>query len=538
MPSVTIKKAELPNLHNIEDILFDFGLETEETPEGLKIDCPANRYDLLTPKGLLSSLDCFLNCREYEEIKINQSNYQINAESTIRPVISGAVIHFTEEICYNELINYQEKLHDTIGRDRKLLALGIHDYFKVSFPLTYKDVNINDFKFNPLNCEETYSFTEFMNFLEKSKCMKYLKVTNQKLPAILDKNNKIISLPPVLNSNFTKITEKTKSIFIDITGNDKVKVENVLKLFLYNFRGKIEEVKVNGQSLTMNNYSFVINLEEVNKFMGIQLTTSELQNHLTKMMHSSRLIGEGEFIDKNNVVNYENFDRKKTNLLVKVSDVRFDVMEKCDLLEDICISYGFNNISKSLNISFSCGQELPFNRFTDKIREEMAQSSFTETLNLVLNSTTGIKTNLILNSVDKLHLRLDLFRGMLSNIHFNKRQSKPIKIFEVGDVILGWENKRLLAFMVADKEDCIDLVQGVLYLLIKHVKKSSILTYKEREYADFIKQRSVDCFVDGILIGRLGILSGDLCNKHKVDLVCTAVEIDLEVLFNIFMNKN
>jgi phenylalanyl-tRNA synthetase beta chain len=46
-----------------------------------------------------------------------------------------------------------------------------------------------------------------------------------KYPVIYDSNNVVLSLPPIINSNHSKITLDTKNVFIEITATDKTKLE-------------------------------------------------------------------------------------------------------------------------------------------------------------------------------------------------------------------------------------------------------------------------------------------------------------------------
>ena len=47
-------------------------------------------------------------------------------------------------------------------------------------------------------------------------------------PVIYDANGIVCSLPPIINSDHSKITLKTKNIFIEATGTDLKKLEIVL----------------------------------------------------------------------------------------------------------------------------------------------------------------------------------------------------------------------------------------------------------------------------------------------------------------------
>lgn len=71
---------------------------------------------------------------------------------------------------------------------------------------------------------------------------------------------------------------------------------------------------------------------------------------------------------------------------VKIPPWRSDVIHECDLLEDIAICYGFQNIKPTLPPSQTIGSQQRINSFTDKLRHEMACAQYNEALNFALCS--------------------------------------------------------------------------------------------------------------------------------------------------------
>jgi phenylalanyl-tRNA synthetase beta chain len=51
---------------------------------------------------------------------------------------------------------------------------------------------------------------------------KFLHIIEDKplFPVFLDANKKVLSLPPIINSNATKISVNTKNVLIEVTGTD------------------------------------------------------------------------------------------------------------------------------------------------------------------------------------------------------------------------------------------------------------------------------------------------------------------------------
>lgn len=60
-------------------------------------------------------------------------------------------------------------------------------------------------------------------------------------PVILDSNRIVCSLPPVINSEHSKISVKTRNVFIDITATDKTKLEIVTNIIVTMFSQYTED---------------------------------------------------------------------------------------------------------------------------------------------------------------------------------------------------------------------------------------------------------------------------------------------------------
>ncbi len=55
---------------------------------------------------------------------------------------------------------------------------------------------------------------------------------------------------------------------------------------------------------------------------------------------------------------------------------RGDVLHECDVLEDIAICYGYKKIVPTMLPSSTVGGRVRINKFTDLLRQEMAQGQF------------------------------------------------------------------------------------------------------------------------------------------------------------------
>lgn len=73
-------------------------------------------------------------------------------------------------------------------------------------------------------------------------------------------------------------------------------------------------------------------------------------------------------------------------MIVQVPPTRSDVLHACDIAEDVGIAYGYNNIPKVFPPTNTIGKQIPENKFSDLLRNELAQAGYIECLTMSLLS--------------------------------------------------------------------------------------------------------------------------------------------------------
>ncbi len=178
--------------------------------------------------------------------------------SRIRPYVSGAVlrnIQFTQER-YESFIALQDKLHQNLARQRTLVSIGTHDLDTLRGPFTYEALPPKQIEFVALNQTEKMNGVELMKYYEVRDCSgrrfllqrlkfiqndrnlgRYLHIIRDSpvYPVIFDSKRTVCSLPPIINGEHSKISTKTKNVFIEITALDKTKVEVVNNILVAMF---------------------------------------------------------------------------------------------------------------------------------------------------------------------------------------------------------------------------------------------------------------------------------------------------------------
>jgi len=514
MPTIAVDKADLwerlgheYSSEDFDHLCFEYGIEldedtTSEVEEAvkkglpaerpqLKIEIPANRYDLLCIEGISRALRVFTNRDEAIRYKLvlppgGESKLltaTISPETKkIRPYFACAIlrnIKFTPR-SYASFIDLQEKLHQNICRRRQLVAIGTHDLDTIKQPFRYEARSPKDIKFVPLNKDKAYTAEELMTVYESDKHIsKFLHIIRDSpvYPIIYDAEDRVLSMPPIINSEHSKITLNTRNVFIDVTATDQTKLDIVVNIVSTMFSEycaepfTIEPVKVisaDGKMRMTPDISgrhTTAHASYVNSCTGLSLNAAEVSKLLQRMsLYTS--------------VSPSNPDQ----ILVEIPPTRPDILHECDIMEDAAIAYGFNKLPHSFPATTTVGQPLAISELSDVVRIEWALAGWTEVLPLILCSheenfeylnhvDDGTKAVKIANpkSLEFQVVRTTLIPGLLKTIRENRSHPLPIKIFETSDVAVKdlkrerqTRNIRHAAAVYCNKTAGFEVVHGIL----------------------------------------------------------------------------
>ncbi|CAG9818204.1 unnamed protein product [Phaedon cochleariae] len=568
-----------------QNLCFEFGLELDEVTtekqmitkeQGedssltstasediiYRIDIPANRYDLLCLEGLVQGLNVFMgkapapNFRAIKPIEGATERLIIKADTTrIRPYAVAAILRNVsfDKARYESFIDLQDKLHMNIARKRSLVAIGTHDYDTVRGPFCYDAKPPKDIRFVPLNQEKEYNAEELMDLYSTHVQLKqYLPIIRDSpvYPVITDSNGVVLSLPPVINGNHSKITLDTKNVFIECTATDLAKAKIVIDTLVCLFseygteKYTAEYVEVlypDGTTTLCPEVEYrteIVSVKKINKKIGISESPENIVKLLSKMCLKSELTNNPD------------------NIKVTIPPTRHDVIHACDIYEDVAIAYGYNNIKRTLPKTMTIGQQFSINKLTDLLRYPIAEAGFTEALTFTLCSRDDVSTKLGLESIDKVpavHIsnpktlefqvcRTTLLPGILKTIAANKKMPLPLKIFEIADVVIkdpeaevGARNERRICAVNCNKTAGFEVVHGLLdkIMLLLEVpwsRKKDSVGYFLRATNDpsYFPGRCADIICNGTPIGKIGVLHPNVSTKFELTNPCSALEINIQ----------
>jgi phenylalanyl-tRNA synthetase beta chain len=107
----------------------------------------------------------------------------------------------------------------------------------------------------------------------------------------------------------------------------------------------------------------------INAATGLQLTREQQSSLLNRMSLSAQPSPSDEDI-----------------LDVEVPCTRSDILHECDIMEDLAIAYGYNNLPQSMPTTNTVAKQWPVNKLADLLRKECAMAGWTEALPLILVS--------------------------------------------------------------------------------------------------------------------------------------------------------
>lgn len=488
------------------------------------------------------------------QIKVQPSTSQI------RPYVVGAILRnitFTQSR-YESFIDLQDKLHNNICRKRTLVAIGTHDLDTVEGPFEYNALSPEQIKFTPLNQTQEMDGNKLMEFYEKDRHLgKFLHIIRDSpvYPVIFDNQKRVCSLPPIINGEHSKITLNTRNVFIECTATDLTKAKVVLNTMIAMF-GKyceepftVEPVEVVYPDGATHVYpdvslrSLTVKPDYINAAAGINITPPEMVEYLKRMSLLAEVDQSGD-------------------ILVQVPPTRSDILHACDVMEDVAIAYGYNNITKTMPGANTVGGPLPINKLSDLIRRELAFGGWSEVLSLILcshdenyaflNKEDPKKEAILLanpKTVEYQVVRTSLLPGLLKTIHSNRKSALPVKVFEASDVAFqdysrerNCRNERHVALVYCNKSSGFEYVHGELNRLMDMLSVRLVSSNPASGPGYFIESSDHPTYFPGrsakillrtssnevIEIGHFGILHPQVLKNFEITYVASALEFNLE----------
>ncbi len=522
--------------------MMDAVLEKAEGDE-LEVEIFASRPDMLSEQGFARALSSFLGIktglRTYNVKKSGQKVMIDSSVKTVRPYTACAIVKnltFDNEKI-KEIIQLQEKLHLTYGRNRKKAAIGVYPLEKITFPITFKADKPDKISFLPLGASEPMTALQMLSRHPTGREYGHLLEGKAQFPFFVDAKGDILSLPPIINSHLTgKITEQTKEVFIECSGFDYETLSiclNIIVTSLAEMGGEIYSLELEyGKAYELGKIispdltprKMKLDLAYANKRLGLELKEKEIKECLER----------------------QGFGYEKSIVLIPA--YRADILHPVDLVEEIAIAYGYENFKPEIPQVSTIGEEAPEEKFFRKVREILVGMSLLEAKNLHLfteadlNQKMGLSAKVVSlkNALGEFNcLRNSILPGLLKDLSENQHNEYPQNLFEIGrvfdfneDTETGIEEKEKLAVVLCHPEVDYTQLRQVLDALMKNLGLE--VTIKEAKHPSYIPGRVGQIIVGGKKIGFIGEIHPQVLTNWGLFMPVVGMELELgEILEKI-----
>src|SRR3989344_4080404 len=234
MPTVTLNKTvfeklvgkKLP-LEQLKDRISMLGTDLEKIEgEEIHVEIFPNRPDLLSESGFARAFSSFIGGKSgLKKYPVKKSGYKVIVDKsvTMRPYTACAIVKiltFTDERI-REIMQAQEKLATTHGRNRKKSAYGIYPLNSINFPIKYIAKDPKTIQFQPLGFTYQLTAEQVLELHPKGKAYAHLTKDWTKYPFFIAAKDNVMCMLPFTNSHNTgKVEPSTTEVFIECSGTD------------------------------------------------------------------------------------------------------------------------------------------------------------------------------------------------------------------------------------------------------------------------------------------------------------------------------
>ena len=515
----------------ILDKIALIGSDIERTEEDhADVEFFPDRPDLFSPEGVARAMRGFLGIETglpVYPVRPSGVRFTIDpALAEIRPVLGSAVIRgvsFDDE-SIQSIMSLQESLHWAVGRGRSKVAIGIHDMDTVRPPFHYI-ASRRSRGFIPLDFTEKMTMEEILEKHPKGR--DYAKIVKDfpLFPLIVDDDDHVLSFPPIINGERTRVTIDTKNILLDTTGTDRKAVSvavNIICTAMAEAGAAIESVEINGvQTPTLAPAGRTVSVRECSRLLGVDLTAQSMAALLEKMRFGAQPEGSD-------------------TVRVQVPCYRADIMHDWDIFEDVAIAYGYENLQAMPPATFTVGKPHPVQDFAMIARDIFCGLGYLEVMPFTLtsedvlyrkmqrNEADGVLHVLHPISIENTVVRTELLPLLLEFLTLNRHRELPQRLFSVGDVVESCATHQQAAGVSTHPDADFSEAYACADALLHELSVACVV--RESDDPAFIEGRRADILVNNKKVGVFGEIHPAVLNAFELEHPVAAFELDLRAV--------
>lgn len=538
MPVVSFSFKYLNELTNstpeqLEKLAFDYGLEAEIDGDHLNLEVTAERPDLLAAEGFTRAMNTFTSGKSRSvPNQLQDSGLSITVRKEVqhlRPCIGGIVV---ENLKLNstslvEIIQFQDKVCQTFGRQRKKIAIGIYDLSRINGNIEYTAEDKNIISFIPLKGDKELTGQEIIT--QHPTGIKYASALPDGMyaPILRDDFGQVLSMPPIINSQgIGNITPEVSSLFVDVTGTSDRAVGEMLNILAHNFldigaQVKTVTIRYPNNTITTPNLKFneiIYSLDNLNRIVGVDISENDLSKYLERM---DLLV-------------------TKTNAVL-IPSYRTDMLGEVDVAGDLLVAIGLHNLEPNVStIQKQEGKSNPLKDFSFKMGDLAKRMGLTEVKSLILTDPdwlslfssdyvqTGNAKSRTFSSA-----RVSLQPGMIEILAQNITAPKPVNIYEIGEILYIEKNESIYetiswGFASLDSQASFTRAKSYMQTMLKALGVNYRLT--ECNEKRYIVGRAAYILIDGVTMGHFGEIHPTILNYLSFPEPICSGELDCKIL--------
>lgn len=485
------------------------------------------------PEGLARFFKGILGLKKgTPKIKTGASNYEVVVEDSVknlRPFIAAFVAKGKQidDYLLKQLVQLQEKFCEGYGRRRQKASVGLYAYKKIAFPVHYKAVPPTAARFIPLDFDKPLNLAEILKQHPKGQQYGWILKNFSNYPLLLDDKGKVLSFPPIINSNSTgRLEVGDTELLFEATGTDEESVNIASSIFAYNLFERGFEIfpatiAYKGRSVktqALKTEKMRITPQQVEQITGLKVTSSSL----AALLQNAGYDTDGSY--------------------ALIPPYRADIMHFVDIAEDAAIAYGFDRITDEPMTSYTLGAKDKSVQAINSLRKAAIGMGFQEVFShiltdkKILTATANSKIVELDNFMSETYsaVRNSLVPQMLDVLSRNKHADYPQKIFEEGILASVEQGKVVESHSIAlvSAHSASGFSEMKQYLSAILTPLAAGFTIQPAEHPLFIKGRAGRIVINKKNAGVIGEISPAVLAKWGIEMPAAAVELNLD-----FLNK-